>query len=398
MAVVTSTIRSFGALRGGGRGSILLAVAFGWFLSISVRTIYPALLPRIRAAYGLSLTAAGLLLTVLWVAYAAGQLPGGVLTDWIGERLLLVVSSVLAAMTLSLVVLADAPVVLFVATALFGAGTALYGTSRFTILQRVFPDQLGTATGATMAAGDVGNAVMPPVAGVIATAVAWQYGLGFAVPLFLLAAVGLWTTLPGRQTAATPLREQLSPPDLWRTLSQPFVLRRTLLLVLWAVLFQAFVGFYPTYLMDVATVPSPVATALFGFFFALGIPTKPLAGRAYDRVGVRTPLVVIMGATAVSFAAVPFASGLPTFVVLTALAAGVLGFETIVISDLTGRLPDRTRGTSLGAIRTVYIGLGAVSPLLVGAVADAGHFDAAFFAIAALAGLTGLYAFVAIDV
>ena len=87
--------------------------------------VYPALLPHLRGAYGLSLTTAGLLLTVLWIAYACGQLPGGILADWSGERLLLITSSLLAATMLTLVIIAESAIILFLATALFSLGTAL---------------------------------------------------------------------------------------------------------------------------------------------------------------------------------------------------------------------------------------------------------------------------------
>jgi MFS family permease len=376
---------------------MLLAIAFGWFLSISVRMIYPALLPHLRGAYGLTLTTAGLLLTVLWIAYACGQLPGGVLADWAGERLLLIASSLLAATMLALVIIADSTTVLFLATALFGVGTALYGVSRFTILNDIYPDQLGTATSVTMAAGDVGNNVMPPAAGFIATVVAWQYGFGFAVPLFVLAAVGLWATLPRGQPATTPLSEYLALDDVVPTWSHPIVLRGTMLLVLWGVIMQAFIGFYPTYLIDMKGLSIQAATVLFGFFFALGILMKPIAGRAYDRIGVRFPLLVIMSATGLSLGTLPFAGKLWLFVLLTMLASSLLGFETIVISDLTRRLPDGTQGTNLGALRTVYIALGALSPVLFGAVADRGYFDEAFLAIAVLAGVVLLIVFASID-
>jgi len=292
---VSASKRAIAELRSGGRRKTLLAVAFGWFLSISVRMIYPALLPHLRGAYDLTLTTAGLLLTVLRIAYAVGQLPGGILADWAGERLLLIASSLLAATMFALVVVAESVVVPFLATALFGAGTALYGVSRFTILNETHSDQLGTATGVTMAAGDLGNAVMPPAAGFVAAAVAWQYGFGIAVPLFVLAAVGLWTTLPRQEPAATPLSESLAD-DVVPTLSRPVVLRGTALLVLWSVIIQAFTGFYPTYLVDLKGVSVVVATALFGFFFALGILLKPIAGQAYDSMGVRIPLLAITSA------------------------------------------------------------------------------------------------------
>ena len=376
---------------------MLLAVAFGWFLSISVRMIYPAVLPYIRDTYGLTLTTAGFLVTVLWIAYACGQLPGGILADWAGERRLLIASSLLAAAMLALVVVADSAVVLFGATALFGAGTALYGVSRFTILQKIYPEELGTATGVTMAAGDVGNAVMPPAAGAIAAAAAWQYGFGAAVPLFLLAAVGLSTTLPRGEAATGTLRESLALEDVVPTLSQPFVVRGTALLVIWAVIVQAFLGFYPTYLIDVKGFSTRIATGLFGFFFALGILMKPIAGRAYDGIGVRMPVLALMSTAGLALAAFPFVGTPWLFVPLTALVSSLLGFETIVIADLTRRLPDGTQGTNLGALRTVYLALGALSPVIFGAIADRGYFDEAFLGIAGLAGVVVLLVFTSID-
>ena len=363
-------------LQGDGRGRALSAVAFGWFLSISTRMIYPALLPSIRSTYGLTLTTAGLLLTVLWVAYGMGQLPGGMLADWAGERTLLVASSLLAAAMLALVVVAESPAVLF-------AGTALFG--------------LGTATGVTMAAGDVGNAVMPPVAGVLAGAVAWQYGFGVVIPFFVVAAVALWFTIPSDASGTVPIREAFSVDDLAPLFRRPVVRHSMVLLVLWATVVQAFIGFYPTYLIDVKGFSSTTATVLFGFFFALGSLIKPVAGRAYDRVGVRIPLAVMMGITALTLAALPFASGLPSFVALTVLASAILGYETVVISNLTDRLPDGSRGTKLGALRTLYIMVGALSPVAFGGVADRGYFDEGFLGIAVVCAVIVAFVLVYVD-
>lgn len=394
---VSAPKRAIADLRGDGRGRALAAVAFGWFLSISTRMIYPALLPSIRSTYGLTLTTAGLLLTVLWLAYGVGQLPGGMLADWAGERPVLVASSLLAAAMLALVVIAESPPVLFVGTALFGLATATYGVSRFTVLKDIYPDRLGTATGVTMAAGDVGNAVMPPVAGFLAGAVAWQYGFGFVIPFFVVAAVALWLTIPSDSVDTVPIREAFSVGDLAPLFRRPVVRHSVVLLVLWATVVQAFIGFYPTYLIDVKGLPSTTATVLFGFFFALGSLVKPVAGRAYDRVGVRYPLAVMMGVTALTLAALPFASGLPSFVVLTVLASAILGYETVVISNLTDRLPDGSRGTKLGALRTVYVMLGALSPVAFGGIADRGYFDEGFLGIAAVSVLVVAFVLVYVD-
>jgi MFS family permease len=394
ISTVKDAVASF---RGDGRGKVLFAISFGWFLSISVRIVYPTLLPYLRDAYGLTLTTAGLLLTVLWVAYAAGQLPGGLLADWAGERLLLIASSLAAGLGIGLVVVATSAVVLFVATALFGGATALYGVSRFTILDEVFPDKLGSATGVTMAAGDVGNAIMPSVAGFMAVVGTWQYGFGFTVPLFVLAAVTLWSTLPARESERPGLRETFELDGILPVLSRPAVKRGTVLLVLLGVVMQAFIGFYPTYLITVKEVPTGEATLLFGLFFAIGALLKPLAGRIYDGIGVRKPLLAITFTGAIGFAGLPFSTDVWEFAALTVLISGFLGFETVVISDLTGKLPEDARGTNLGAVRTVYLLLGSTSPVLFGALAERGYFDEGFLVLSGLAGVGMLFVLLVVD-
>ncbi len=374
-------------IRSGGRGVMLLAVAFGWFLSISTRMVYPALLSDLRGAYGLTLTTAGLLLTVLWVAYGLGQLPSGVLADRVGERFLLAVSSAIAAGMLTLVVVANSRVVLFAATALFGLGTALYGVSRFTVLTDIYPDRIGTATGITMAAGDIGNAVMPPTAGFIAATVAWQYGFGVVIPFFVVAAITLWVTLPDPDRGGDA-GGAFRVSDVVSAFRRPVVAHALVLLVLWGVVTQAFMGFYPTYLIDVEEFSTTVATGLFGLFFALGSVVKPIAGRAYDRIGVRYPLLAMMSLTAIGLGSLPFSEGFWSFVGVTALTSSVLGYETVLMSSLTEKLPAGTQGTGLGGLRTVYIMLGALSPVAFGAVADRGYFDEAFLGVAALSALT----------
>lgn len=53
---------------------------------------------------------------------------------------------------------------------------------------------------------------------------------------------------------------------------------------------QAFTGFYPTYLVVAKEIAPTTATVLFGGFFALGTLVKPIAGSAYDTYGLeRSP-------------------------------------------------------------------------------------------------------------
>lgn len=363
------------------------AIAGGWLLSIGVRMVFPALLPALRAAYGLDLAAAGLLLTVLWMAYALGQLPGGVLTDRLGERTVLSASTSLSAAAVAVLIMPGPTAALFFATAVFGFTTALYAVARFTVLTRLYPENVGTATGVTMAAGDVGNALLPPIAGFLAAALAWQYGFVPSVPLFVLVSAALWLTLADAPSSGDCAVDRFDSDSVRRVLDglwQPSIRRGTAILVVGNVVWQAFTGFYPTYLVEAKGVSAGLAAGLFGLFFSLGIVMKLLAGGSYDRIGPRWTLGVVLAVAGLGFAALPFVAGLWPIVGITVLTSAFLGYGTVVLTYLTESLPTAIQGTGLGFLRTGYLLVGAPSPALVGAAANRGFFDEAFLGLAAL--------------
>lgn len=395
VGMVTGTVhRASDALRHD-HVPMLAVVSAGWFLSLGVRLVYPVLLPHLRAAYGLDLTTAGLLLTVLWLAYALGQLPAGVLADRIGEGRVLAISCFLAAGTLLFVVLADSALALFAGTVALALGLTLYGVARFVILADLFPDNVGTATGVTLAAGDAGNAVLPPLAGVLAVVVAWQAGFGILVPAFALAGLACWIVLPAATSDGASAVDTLSLStvrDVLGALNRPAIVRGTALLLVGNAVWQAFTGFYPTYLVEMKGLSPTTAGAVFGGFFGMGILVKPLAGAAYDRVGIRRSLAVIGGLMAVSLSAIPFVSGPVPVVAVTAVASAVLGYGTIALTYVTTALPETARSTGLGVVRTSYTTVGAASPLIFGALADRGYFDEGFLLLAGLSVLLALLA------
>ncbi|MFW5963687.1 MAG: MFS transporter [Natronomonas sp.] len=376
-----------------GRSRTLVAIAAGWFLSMGVRLTYPVLLPNLRGAYGLSLTAAGFLLSLLWAAYAVGQLPGGILADKFGERRILVVSTVISAVTIAFVAAATSAPILFGATTLFGLGTALYGVSRFTALSEIYPNKDGSAIGVTMAAGEAGNVVMPAIAGVVAAAIAWQLGFGIAIPLFALVGVSLWLFVPERTADDESAIDSISVDAaryIFEEISRPAILLVGVLQILGYSIWQAFTGFYPTYLIEVKEFSPSVAAGLFALFFTTGILVQPLSGNAYDRIGLNRILPVLMALTAVGMVAVSFAQSFWAVVAATAVLSSLLGQATVTLSYITAALPRDMRGTGLGAIRTVYMGLGAASPLLFGAFADRGYFDEGFLVLAVVAAVVSL--------
>lgn len=386
MAVLTAVRREAIALLGEGKGKILGPVAVCWGLLIGARMIYPVMLPYFQESFDLTLATAGLLVTVLWLGSALGQLPSGVLTDRYTERALMVASTVTVAGGLSVVVVAPTALVVFLATALVGIGLSLYPIARITILTETYPDRLGSALGVTMATGDLGQTVLPPLAGVIAAAFAWQLGFGFVIPLLLALGVTLRLALPGSSTNDTAGTE-LSPGRLRYVLSElynPALIFMTVVLFLFIFIWQTFSAFYPTYLADEKGLSGPVAGTLFGMFFAFGVVIKPLAGSAYDRIGMRWSLVAVLAGPVGGLVLLPFVEGFWPLVAITALVSTMLGTGAITQSYLSELFPDDMRGTGLGAVRTTAATLGATGPVLFGVVAERGYFDEGYLVLAVI--------------
>jgi len=388
IAAVNAGRAALADLTRGGRGRILGAVAFGWFLGLGMRLAAPALVPYIRADFGIDLSTAGLLLSTLWVTYALLQLPGGVLGDRIGERNVLVASSALAILALAASALAWSVVALFAGFVLLGSATGIYATSRFTSLHDVFPERSATAIGLSSAAGNVGTVLLPAGAGLIAAAASWRVGIAAAVPLFAVAAVGLWLAVPARTSGPESAVDEFSLATV-RRLVAGIADRRALLytaaMLLMSLVYQGFTSFYPTYLASVKGLSESNAAFVYSAFFAAGVLIQPLAGATADAVGDRLTVIGFTAVSAAGLGAVTVAEGFPALIVLSVVLSAQLGFWPIAQAAVIDALPDDMQGTGFGFLRTVYLLLAATAPTAVGVLADRGFFDEAFLLLAGCA-------------
>lgn len=104
----------------------------------------------------------------------------------------------------------------------------------------------------------------------------------------------------------------------------------------------------------------------------------------YDRIGVRSTFVAIVVFASIGIASLPVVEGALPLVGSTVCVSTLNGYNPPVVSHLTTALPDRIAGTGLGVIRTVTITVSALSPVVVGAIADRDLFDEGFLLLAAL--------------
>ena len=386
MAVTTRLRAGLLALRES-RGRLLGTVAAGWFLVLGMRFVIPAILPTIRAEYGITNATAGIAVTVLWLAYAGMQFPTGVFIDRVGERVLLVGSMALS--TIGLFAYSFSPVfgLFLAATVVFGLGTGLYGPTRGTVLSRCFADREGVAFGTVLAAGSAGAALLPFLAVLALERVGWRVALGAAAPLFLVVGIALWTTVPPRPAARTDRALRSDVEAAVRSFRD----RQLLLAVAGATLmlfgFQGVTAFLTTYLFEQKGLSQGLAGGLLSLLFVGGAVAQPATGALADRFGTPRVLAGVAFVSVFPLVALPLLDG----TVALALASFVIGFRMssgpLSNAYIVDVLPDEIEGTAWGLLRTSFFVVGSFGSVLVGYLADWQLFDGAFYV---LAGLTAI--------
>lgn len=374
-----------------GRGWILLFLSAGHLLTLGTRLIYPALLPSITETFELTLTTAGATLSLLWVAFALAQIPGGLITDRIGERVTLAAAVLGSAVGVAVITATPVFAVFLAGLVVFGVASGIYGTPRITVLSDIYPSRGGTAIGLQSAAGNVGTATLPVVAAAVAGVFGWRAGIAYVIPLFVVVAAGIWLVVPVRTSPPIDTTDEATATTVRRVVGDVLdrsVLIGTLAMTAMMFIYQAFTGFLPTFLVETKGFSEGTAATMLGIFFASAVVFQPLAGGFADRYGERRLMGVLAGMTVVTVGAFPLVNTVVAVGVLAVVAGAQLGFWPPAFTYATGLLPDEVQGSGLGLLRTVVLLVGATGPVLVGRAADAGYFRQAFFALAALAALT----------
>lgn len=391
MRLLRSVIRTVGndisRLWGDGRGRVLFFISLGWFATLGIRIVYPALLPYITEEFAISFTTTGGLISVLWFSYALFQFPGGVLSDQYGNATVLTLSVAVAFTAVLIIISAPVFAIFVVATAFLGIGTGLYGTTRITALSAAFPTQETAAISLSQAAGNVGNIVLPVTAGIVGAAFGWRLGFGYLLPVFVVTGIGIWYVVPDRFSQSETSKDRFwsTMKQVAVTITQYQVLSITGVLFLTMFIYQSVTGFLPTYLVTTKGISATLATVLYGTFFASAIVFQFFSGILSDRAGQRIGLAVFTGMSVPAFLLLSVVHGTAQLFLVVVLLGSVLGGFPPGHAYAVRSLPAAIQGSGYGLLRTMYISFGAGGPIIVGLFADHGFFDEAFVFLAGVA-------------
>jgi len=362
-------------------GRLLLAVSVGWALIQAGRLVVSPLLPSIQADLAITSTQAGFAITTIWGIYALLQYPSGRLSDQLTRTTLLVGGLML--ISAGFLAFAGAPTYLtFLAGAVVvGLGAGLYPTPARGLVSDLFVKRRGQAFGLHTASGDVGGILAAGLATVILAVATWREA--FLPVVVVLLAVALSLHLWSRESYELKRVDLAVGSTAKRLLAAPQLRWLLLAYALYAFTWQSAVGFLPTYLLSKG-LPTAVANAGFAALFVVGAIVKPLAGGLGDRVprGLLAPAVLAMAEAAL---AVVVSSTTALFVLpaVAVFAAGLMAYPPVMQAHLMDSFPSDSMGGDLGAMRSLYIGIGSLGSTYVGAMGQYLSYDLAF------AGLVG---------
>jgi len=309
----SSALERAPSARGASLSILILAIAA--FLIVTTEYLIVGLLPALSRDLGISISAAGQLVTLF--AFTV-MLAGPPLTAWLSHvdrktlfvviLLVFAASNALAAMAANIWVLAFARFVPALALPVF------WGTASETAGQLAGPERAGQAVSRVYLGISAALLFGIPLGTVAANSIGWRGAFWALALLSVLMAAALWALMP-----PTERSERVRFSQQARLFREPYFLANVALSV---IVFTAMFTAY-TYLADMLERIGGVAPANVGWwlmgFGAIGLVGNWLGGRAVDRSPVKATAVFAALLGIGMACSVPAAASLPMFCAVLAL-------------------------------------------------------------------------------
>jgi MFS family permease len=381
---------------------VLALTALIWFLGKFLRYAFPPLFELLQGSYGVSNAAVGTAYTGFMLVYALMQFPSGAVADRVGAVRVIAIGAGIAGIS-ALALVFDAPFLALAAVMLFiGAGTGAHKTVAVRLLSRVYPVRTGRALGVHDTVGALGGVAAPAAVVAFVSAPPLLDGLLRRLPgadwrglfvvsgiVVLAVAAAFAVRVPGRLPADADRGGRQDGPE--PNAGEYLVLFRDRRLAAFvfvtiaaAFAYNGAVAFLPLYLSQEAGLPTSTANLLYSVLFAVTF-VQLVSGDLSDRLGRFPVMVVALGLAAVALVGVVALAGsgaLVLGVLVAVFGAGSHGYRPARGAYLIEALPDQLAGGGLGVVRTLLMVAGALSPGIVGAIADVAGFRPAFALLA----------------
>ncbi len=349
------------------RHTVLGLCTAGSFFFLAGRIIIPPLAVPIKEGMGIGNAEFGLALTLLWAAYALMQFPGGVTSDRIGHKTILVGGTLVSALGFALLSMGRTYPAFLFAAVVTGVGGGLYVIVQFRVLSMLYGPNKGRAFGISGGITGVAGVVAPIAITTAIGVVSWRLAFAWLVVVILgvAGAFHLW------------VRERyvVQRPGIYRaverSVDQILTPRIVLLMAVTAtfsVTVQAVTTFVPLYMFEVKGLSFELAGAMLSVYFLVAVVARPLSGLASDLFGRRVLSSGALIASGALLATVALFAESTLAIVLTfaLFSAAIVSFSPSMDAYFMDLFDDDSMGGAFGLARTFILFVGSTGPYLFG--------------------------------
>jgi FSR family fosmidomycin resistance protein-like MFS transporter len=364
------------------------------------------LLPHIKDALLLSDVAVGGIVGARAAAMGVMNIPAGVLTDMFRSRIAIMLAGSMTFLTIGyiLIGLASNYWLILIAVAIAGAGTSMWHAPAFTELAVRYPERRAFAIAAHRSGGSIGDSSAPFIIGILLGGVSlaglewggldWRtVALLHAGPAAVTGAVILikFKSAGAGANAPTSLRDYLrSAQPLFRN---PTVFALVSVTALRGMAHTAFATFLVLYLSEDLSYSDVNVGFHLGLLTLFGILAGPLMGTISDHIGRRP--VILFGLITMSvliFAFLWADDGIALTITLALLGVVLFSVNPIMLAAAMESVADGSEGSAVAMLFTGGAIVGAISPVLAGAINSTWDFEGVIIYAGCLTALAALIA------
>jgi MFS family permease len=346
-------------------------------------------LPTFAADLGASPELIGVVVAASTVTGIFVKLPSGALSDVLGRKRMMVLGALFFAAPPFLYPFIQDPWSLLALRFVHGFATAIFSPVASAYVAGLAETGRGARLGWFSSANDIGAAAGPLAGGFVL-----YFTASYAATYLLVGALGVLTLLvvlllpdvdqPARASKTFAARAAEFRQGLAEVLRTPPIFVAAGIEAVMYLGYGAFLGFLPIYAKHVGLNDAQIAI-VFGVQLALAMVTKPVAGRASDRIG-RIPVIVIGLLLCAAALPLMFRSESLQAFVLTAPLLGVgVGAVTPVTNALIADLSSARRlGAAMGVFGTIWDIGEAAGPMIAGFLIGRLGYAATFDVLAAV--------------
>ena len=352
-----------------------LAVLFAFCCGAIVANIYYAqpIIGLIAPDIGLSSTLASFIVSLTQIGYALGLFFLVPLGDLLENRRLMIITTVVAILSLLSAAFAQTPNLFLLASLLVGFSSVAVQIL-IPLAAHLAPEETrGRVVGSIMGGLLLGILLARPASSIIADHFGWRAVFGTAAAVMLVISVVLATTIPRHQPAHNASYGQLLT-SLWTLLRKQPILRQRAFYQ--ACMFATFSLFWTAVPLELARNHglSQSQIAIFALVGAIGAVAAPIAGRLADAGHTR-----VASLCAMLFAALSFLPSLitPAYAVIGMAVTGIVLDFCVQMNMVLGQRSvyalDAKSRSRLNALymTSIFIG-GATGSVIASALYDHG--------------------------